>query len=65
MLRNLLHCTQYGTELGWLIEPEKETVLVVWPDQRVQMLAGEAALPTIEAIKLILTVDQLFSWLAL
>ena len=65
MLRNLLHWTQYGTELGWLIEPEKETVLVVWPDQRVQMLAGEAALPTIEAIKLILTVDQLFSWLAL
>ena len=63
VLGNLLHCAQQGTELGWLIDPEEETVLVVWPDQRVQLLQEDAHLPVITALDLTLTVNQIFSWL--
>ena len=65
VLSNLLHCAQHGTELGWLVDPDEETVLIVWPDQRVQFLEGEAQLPVIEGIELSLTVAQLFDWLIL
>ncbi len=65
VLSNLLHCAQHGTELGWLIDPDEETVLIVWPDQRVQLLEGESRLPVINEIDVSLTVLQLFSWLIL
>lgn len=65
VLSNLLHCAQHGTELGWLVDPDEETVLIVWPDQRVQFLEGEALLPVIEGVELSLTVAQICGWLIL
>jgi Uma2 family endonuclease len=65
VLSNLLHCAQHGTELGWLIDPAEETVLIVWPDQRVQFFEGAARLPVIEGIDLSLTAADIFSWLIL
>jgi len=65
VLSNLLHCAQHGTELGWLIDPAEETVLIVWPDQRVQFFEGAARLPVIEGIALSLTAADIFSWLIL
>lgn len=63
VLGNLLHCTQHGTELGWLIDPDEETVLTIGADQRVQLLQGASTLPIIRDVDLTLTVDQIFSWL--
>ncbi|PSN10895.1 hypothetical protein C7293_26385 [filamentous cyanobacterium CCT1] len=65
VLSNLLYCAQHGTELGWLVDPDEEIVLIIWPDQRVQFLEGDALLPVIEGIELSLTVSQLFGWLIL
>lgn len=65
VLANLLHCSQYGTELGWLIDPEEESILVVFPEQRVQLLRDKSQLPVLKDFELILTVDQIFSWLTL
>ncbi|MCL1468339.1 Uma2 family endonuclease [Argonema galeatum] len=65
VLSKLLHCSQHGTELGWLIDPEEETILVVFPEQRVQLLRGTAQLPILSGIALDLTVEQVFSWLTL
>lgn len=65
VLSNLLHCAQHGTELGWLVDPADETVLIVWPDQRVQFFEGESLLPVLEGIELSLTVAQIFGWLIL
>lgn len=65
VLGNLLHCAQHGTELGWLIDPDEETVLIVWADQRVQLLSGNAPLPVLTDLNLSLTADQLFGWLIL
>lgn len=63
VLGNLLHCSQNGTELGWLIDPDEETVLIVLPDQRVQLLRGDTSLPILTGIQLKLTVNQIFEWL--
>jgi Uma2 family endonuclease len=65
VLRNLLHCSQNGTELGWLIFPEDASILTILPNQRVQMLTGADSLPVLSNIDLALTVEQVFSWLNL
>ena len=63
VLGNLLHCSQHGTELGWLIDPEEETVLIVFSEQRVQLLRDYTNLPVLEKIELALTVNQVLEWL--
>jgi Uma2 family endonuclease len=65
VLGNLLHCSQHGMELGWLLDPDEESVLVVFPDQRVQLLGNSASLPVLTGIELVLTVEQIFGWLIL
>lgn len=65
VLGNLLHCSQNGTEVGWLIDPEEESVLVVFSGQRVQLLRGATQLPLLSGIELDLTVEQVFNWLNL
>lgn len=65
VLGNLLHCSQHQTELGWLLDPEEETVLLVLPEQRVQLLKGAQALPVLAGLPLELTVQQVFGWLTL
>jgi Uma2 family endonuclease len=65
VLGNLLHCSQYGTELGWLIDPEEKTILVVFPEQRVQLLREDESLPILQGVELQLTVSNVFDWLNL
>jgi Uma2 family endonuclease len=43
VLANLLRCVQHGTGLGWLIDPEVESILVLFPDQRIQLLTGSSS----------------------
>ncbi len=65
VLRNLLHCSQNGTEIGWLIFPEEASILTIFPNQRVEMLTGKDLLPVISNLDLSLSVEQVFSWLTL
>ena len=65
VLSNLLHCSQHGTELGWLLDPEAETILVVFPGQRVELFQGSTPLPILPEIALPLTTEQVFSWLTI
>ena len=65
VLGNLLHYSQHGTELGWLLDPDEDTILIVLPEQRVQLLKGSQVLPAIAGLPLELTVEQVFSWLTL
>jgi Uma2 family endonuclease len=72
VLANLLHCAEHGTELGWLLDPEDESVLVVFGDfvpnafgRRVQEFKNEDSLPIPKDIPLELTARQVFSWLSL
>ncbi len=63
VLEKLLHCSQQGTELGWLIDPEEESILIVFPNQRIELLRGPAVLPILSGIDVTLTAAQVFSWL--
>lgn len=65
VLANLLHCAEQGTELGWLLDPEDESILVVFGDRRVQEFKNSDRLPILDSIQLELTVQQIFSWLSL
>jgi Uma2 family endonuclease len=63
VLSKLLHCSQHGTELGWLIYPEEDTILVVLPGQKVELLIDDSPLPILDRIPLELTVKEVFGWL--
>jgi Uma2 family endonuclease len=72
VLANLLHCTDNGTELGWLLDPEDENILVVFGDfvpnafgRRIQVLQGSDRLPVLKGIELELTPAEIFGWLSL
>ena len=65
VLEKLLFCSQHGTELGWLIDPDAGSILVVFPEQRVQILRGDNPLPMLKDLELRLTAKQIFDWLAL
>jgi Uma2 family endonuclease len=64
VLVNLLHCVKYETELGWLLDPEEENILVVFPGSRIQIFEKAERLPVINGIDLELTPEQIFSWLS-
>ncbi len=64
VLANLLHCSRHGTELGWLIDPDEESILGVFPGQKVELYTGATSIPILKGIELELTVETVFSWLS-
>lgn len=63
--KNILHCLKYGTQMGWLIDPDEQTVFVYLPKQEPQVFDElEHQLPVpLFASKLQLSVGELFAWL--
>jgi Uma2 family endonuclease len=65
VLEKLLHCSREGTELGWLINPSDETILSIFPEQKIELYQGNIILPILTGINLELTPDIIFNWLNL
>ncbi len=65
VIKNILHCLQHGTQIGWLIDPEEETIFVVQRQQGTQVFDElDTVLPVPAfANELILTVRDVFAWL--
>ncbi len=63
VIRNILHCLKYGTQLGWLIDPTERSILVFGTDQQPVEMTGDEQLPIPNFLELNLTVNQVFSWL--
>jgi Uma2 family endonuclease len=65
VIKNILHCLEYETQMGWLIDPEEQSVFVYLRNQQPVVLdEAEALLPVPEfASELKLTVGDLFGWL--
>lgn len=59
----ILHLLREGTQMGWLIAPEKRVVLVFEPDRLPQEFTAEMTLPAIGGVEPELTVEQMFGWL--
>ena len=60
---NILHCIKHGTKLGWLLDPSERSVLVYQPNTLPDLLTGTDRLPVLEGVNLIITVEDVFSWL--
>lgn len=65
MTKNLLLCLDNGTQLGWLIDPGEQLVLVYFPQQKPAFFeVATDVLPVPDFAKNFnLTVGELFGWL--
>jgi Uma2 family endonuclease len=65
VIRNILHCLNHGSQMGWLIVPDEEIVFVYFSDRTLVIFEGkDEILPVpVFAEGLQLTVGELFSWL--
>ncbi|MEA5467805.1 MULTISPECIES: Uma2 family endonuclease [unclassified Spirulina] len=61
----ILHALNYGSQMGWLIDPSAHSILIYPPQQQPQLLdEEEQILPVPELIQdLKLTVGDVFGWL--
>lgn len=65
VVRNILHCLDHGTEMGWLINPDEETMFVYFADRTIAIFDQpdqQLRVPTFAAA-VNLTISQIFSWL--
>lgn len=65
VLDNILHCLQHDCQLGWFLEPDDESILVLLPEQAPRLYRGNATLPVLPSLMLELSPAQIFGWLAL
>lgn len=63
VIRNILHCLNYGSQLGWLIDPEERIILIFRPAQLPTEFMEGDILPVLAGLELELTVNDVFSWL--
>jgi Uma2 family endonuclease len=65
VIRNILHCLSYGSQMGWLIDPNEEIVFVYFRDRTLAIFEDKSAVLPVPnfAEGFQLTVGQLFSWL--
>ncbi len=63
--KNILHCLDNGTELGWLIDPQEQSVLVYFPTQQPAFFENvNDVLPVPDFAKAFeLSLGELFGWL--
>lgn len=63
--KNILHCLNHGTRMGWLIDPDEQTIFVYLPKQQPQVF-DEPEQPLLVppfAGALNLSVGTVFGWL--
>ena len=63
VIDNLLHCLKHGCQLGWMLDPDDYSVLVLAPQQEVDIVRGDRRLPVIQGVNLSITAEQVFAWL--
>jgi Uma2 family endonuclease len=65
VLKNISHCILYGSQMGWLIDPDERSILVCQPGNSlivIDEIGTELPVPEF-ASGLQLTLGNLFSWL--
>lgn len=63
--KNILHCLRHGTQMGWLIDPNEQTVFVYRPKQETEVFDQPTDMLPMPAFAtdLSLTIATLFGWL--
>jgi Uma2 family endonuclease len=66
VIRKIMFCLNQGTQLGWLIDAEDESVMIFKANQFPEIKIEEEILPVLDSLKdLQLSVKEMFSWLAM
>lgn len=66
VMKKILFCLNQGTQLGWLIDPEDESVMIIKPNSLPEIKSTGEILPVLEVLEnWQLTVDSMFAWLSL
>ncbi len=63
VLGNILHCLEYGSQLGWFVDPDDSSILYFLPQQQPILCQADQRLPVFPELELALTVNQVFGWL--
>ncbi|MDB9312983.1 Uma2 family endonuclease [Spirulina sp. CS-785/01] len=63
VIGNILYCLDRGSQLGWFLDPDDQSILVFWPNGTPSLRQDDDSLPLLEGIELDLTVNQVFGWL--
>ncbi|NEO28908.1 MAG: Uma2 family endonuclease [Symploca sp. SIO3C6] len=63
--KNILHCLNNGTQMGWLIDPDEQTIFVYLPKQQPEVFDTPEQSLTVPdfASELSLSVGSVFGWL--
>ena len=63
--KNILHCLRHGIQVGWLIDPNEQSVFVYRSKQEPEVLDQPNAVVSVPAFAggLQLTIKDLFAWL--
>ncbi|MEM6522128.1 MAG: Uma2 family endonuclease [Cyanobacteria bacterium P01_C01_bin.70] len=63
--KNILHCLNHGTQMGWLIDPDEQTVFVYRPKQQPEVFdqPGQSLPTPAFANELNSSVGSIFGWL--
>ena len=63
--KNIIHCLKHGTQMGWLIDPDEQTVFIYRSKEETEVFdQADDLLPVPSfANELRLTVKDLFAWL--
>ncbi len=65
VVRNILHCIDYGAEMGWLIDAEEQCIFIYHSDKSVQVFDQlDVILPVPKFAETIqLTLGEIWGWL--
>jgi Uma2 family endonuclease len=65
VLKNINHCLAHGTQMGWLIDPNDRSVLVLGANQTFQIIDEPTTVLPVPAFatSIQLTIEQIFSWI--
>lgn len=63
--KDILHCLKHGTQMGWLIDPDEQTVFIYRPKQEPEVLDTPMDIIPVPSFanELQLTIQELFDWL--
>jgi len=63
VIDNLLHCLNSVSQLGWLVDPNDYSVLILTPPQDIKIYRGDQSLPVLPDLALQFTAQEIFDWL--
>lgn len=65
VIDNVLHCLDHGGQLGWIIDPDDYSVLILTPKKEIKICRGTQQLQGLPDINRKLTTEEVFNWLKL